>query len=151
ILALRPGTGELVWYYQTTPGDSWDYTATQPIVLADLEIGGRPRKVLLQAPKNGFFYVLDRETGELVSAGPFAKVTWARGVDSRGRPIETPEADYRGAGRWIAPGVFGGHNWHPMSFHPGTGLVYLPAQELPAFYKLAPRFAPEKDVMNTGI
>ena len=151
ILALRPATGELVWHYQTTPGDSWDYTATQSIVLADLEIEGRPRKVLMQAPKNGFFYVLDRGTGELISAKPYVHVTWARGIDARGRPIETPEADYRDAGRWISPGVFGGHNWHPMSFHPGTGLVYLPTQEMPAFYKLDPHFAPEQGAMNTGI
>jgi len=151
ILALRPATGELVWHFQTTPGDSWDYTATQPILLADLEIDGRARKVLMQAPKNGFFYVLDRSSGEFLSARPFAKVTWASGVDARGRPIETPEADYRGGGRWLSPGVFGAHNWHPMSFHPGTGLVYLPAQEMPAFYKLDPAFAPEKNAMNTGI
>jgi len=151
ILALRPATGELVWHFQTTPGDSWDYTATQSIVLADLEIDGRLRKVLMQAPKNGFFYVLDRTNGEFLSARPFAKVTWARGVDARGRPIETPEADYRGAGRWLSPGVFGAHSWHPMSFHPGTGLVYLPAQEMPAFYKLDPAFAAEKNAMNTGI
>jgi len=151
ILALRPATGELVWHFQTTPGDSWDYTATQSIVLADLAIDGRPRKVLMQAPKNGFFYVLDRATGEFLSARPFAKVSWASGVDARGRPIETPEADYRGAGRWLSPGVFGAHNWHPMSFHPGTGLVYLPAQELPAFYKLHPAFAAEKNAMNTGL
>jgi len=151
ILALRPETGELVWYFQTTPGDSWDYTATQSIVLADLEIGGRARRVLMQAPKNGFFYVLDRESGEFLSARPYVPVTWASGVDAKGRPIETPEADYRGAGRMISPGVFGGHNWHPMSFHPGTGLVYLPTQRMPAFYKLDPSFAPERGAMNTGL
>ncbi len=151
ILALRPATGELVWHFQTTPGDSWDYTATQPIVLADLEIEGRARKVLMQAPKNGFFYVIDRVTGEFISARPFVKVTWASGVDASGRPLETPDADYRDAGRWISPGVFGGHSWHPMSFHPGTGLVYLPAQEMPAFYKLHPAFAAERNAMNTGL
>ena len=151
ILALRPETGELVWHFQTTPGDSWDYTATQSIVLADLEIDGRARRVLMQAPKNGFFYVIDRETGEFLSAKPFVPVTWASGVDARGRPLETPVADYRGAGHWISPGVFGGHNWHPMSFHPGTGLVYLPTQRMPAFYKLDPGFAPEHNAMNTGL
>ncbi|MHA7838599.1 MAG: outer membrane protein assembly factor BamB family protein, partial [bacterium] len=95
ILALRPETGELVWHYQTTPAESWDYTATQSLILADLEIDGRMRRVLMQAPKNGFFYVLDRATGELLSATPFAEVTWASGVDPEtGRPIETGEGDY---------------------------------------------------------
>ena len=81
ILALRPETGELVWHYQTTPGETWDYTATQSLILADLEIDGRPRRVLMQAPKNGFFYVLDRTTGELLSADPFVEVSWASHVD----------------------------------------------------------------------
>src|SRR5690606_22102228 len=93
IVALRPDDGELVWYYQTTPGDTWDFTATQHLMLADLEIGGEPRKVIMQAPKNGFFYVLDRETGEFISAEPYTEVTWATGVDPEtGRPIEVPGA-----------------------------------------------------------
>jgi PQQ-dependent dehydrogenase (methanol/ethanol family) len=151
ILALRPATGELVWHFQTTPADTWDYTATQPIVLADLELDGRVRKVLMQAPKNGFFYVLDRETGEFLSGTPLVKVTWASGLDARGRPHEEPAADYRGAGGWVSPGVFGGHNWHPMSFSPQTGLVYIPAHEMPAYYKPDPNFAPERGTMNTGM
>ena len=111
ILALNPEDGELVWYYQTTPGDDWDYTATQPIMLLDLEIGGRGRQVLVQAPKNGFFYVLDRRTGELISAEAFADdLTWASGIDMEtGRPIETPEARYgltgRGSGWPLPPAV----------------------------------------------
>ncbi|MDQ3439188.1 MAG: PQQ-dependent dehydrogenase, methanol/ethanol family, partial [Planctomycetota bacterium] len=89
ILALRPDTGELVWHYQTTPGETWDYTATQHMILAELTVGGRVRKVLMQAPKNGFFYVLDRATGELISAAPYTDVTWATGIDMKtGRPIE---------------------------------------------------------------
>jgi PQQ-dependent dehydrogenase (methanol/ethanol family) len=151
ILALRPATGELVWYFQTTPGDTWDYTATQHILLADLEIDGRTRKVLMQAPKNGFFFVLDRTNGEFISARPFVKTTWAAGISDQGRPIEAVEGDYRGAGRWIWPGPFGGHSWHPMSFHPGTGLVYLPAQEMPSFYKLDENFKPEPGALNTGL
>jgi len=151
ILALRPATGELVWHFQTTPGDSWDFTATQPILLADLELDGRPRKLLMQAPKNGFFYVLDRETGEFLSGTPFVNVTWASGLDPRGRPLEAPAADYRGGGALISPGPFGGHNWHPMSFSPRTGLVYLPTQDLPGYYKPAPGFVPERGAMNTGI
>jgi PQQ-dependent dehydrogenase (methanol/ethanol family) len=130
ILALRPSTGEIVWHFQTTPADSWDYTATQHIVLADLMIEGRERKVLMQAPKNGFFFVLDRETGEFISGKGFVDMNWATGLDARGRPIESPLANYRDELRLISPSSIGGHNWHPMSFHPGTGLVYIPALEL---------------------
>jgi PQQ-dependent dehydrogenase (methanol/ethanol family) len=130
ILALRPDTGELVWHYQTTPGDNWDYTAVQHMILADLEVGGRARKVLMQAPKNGFFYVLDRATGELISAKPYAVVNWASEVDpATGRPVETDHSNYRDEDRMILPGPYGGHNWHPMSFSPQTGLVYLPAMD----------------------
>jgi len=132
ILALRPATGELVWHFQTTPADSWDYTSTQQIVLADLEIEGRTRKVLMQAPKNGFFFVLDRETGEFISGAPYVAVTWAEGLDPTGRPIESPQADYSEQAKLIRPSTLGGHNWHPMSFHPGTGLVYIPALEIAA-------------------
>jgi quinohemoprotein ethanol dehydrogenase len=130
ILALRVDTGELAWHYQTTPGDSWDYTAVQQLTLADVTIGGRERKVVMQAPKNGFFYVLDRLTGELLSAEPYAKVTWASGVDMRtGRPIETRQARYGSALTTIQPGPGGAHNWQPMSYNPQTGLVYIPAVE----------------------
>jgi quinohemoprotein ethanol dehydrogenase len=130
ILALDPDTGALVWYYQTTPGDTWDYTATQHILLADLAIGGRQRQVLMQAPKNGFFYVLDRRTGELLSAAPFVDVTWATRVElATGRPVEREGADYRRAPFLARPAPLGGHNWQPMSFNPVTGLVYIPAQD----------------------
>jgi quinohemoprotein ethanol dehydrogenase len=132
ILALRPDTGELVWHYQTTPGDSWDYTAVQQMILTTLEIGGKPRKVILQAPKNGFFYILDRATGELLSAKPFVTVNWAKEVDMKtGRPVENPEARELDPAKMFIqqPGPLGGHNWQPMSYHPGTGLVYIPAQE----------------------
>lgn len=130
ILALRPRTGELVWYYQTTPGETWDYTATQHMILADLEIEGEERQVLMQAPKNGFFYVLDRATGELISAEPFVPINWASHVDMEsGRPVEVPEARYVEASYVMTPGVLGGHNWHPMSYSPEVGLVYIPAQE----------------------
>ncbi len=135
ILALRPDTGELVWHYQTTPGDSWDFTATQHMILADLPWHGRVRKLLLQAPKNGFFYVLDRETGELLSATPFARVTWADRVDlASGRPVETGAGDYAEHPAFIRPGSLGAHNWQPMAFHPGTGLVYIPAQDVAGYY-----------------
>ena len=128
ILALRPDTGKLVWYYQTTPGEHWDYTATQQMILTDLDWKGSRRKVLLQAPKNGFFYVLDRATGELLGAKKFVHVSWASHVDlDSGRPVEREEAHWSKKDAMVAPAPPGGHNWHPMSFHPGTGLVYLPA------------------------
>jgi quinohemoprotein ethanol dehydrogenase len=130
ILALRVDTGELAWHYQTVPGDSWDYTAVQQLTLAEITIGGRERRVVMQAPKNGFFYVLDRLTGELLSAEPIAKITWASGVDLKtGRPIETKHARYKDALVTIEPGPGGAHNWQPMSYNPRTGLVYIPAVE----------------------
>lgn len=151
ILALRPATGELVWHYQTTPGDNWDYTATQHMILADLEIGGRLRKVLMQAPKNGFFYVLDRESGELLSAKPYVKLTWARGVDPKtGRPVEVREADYGKEPAYIWPSPLGGHNWQPMSFNPATGLVYLPVNDLPGVHALDPKWRHRSGSWNTG-
>ena len=152
ILALRPDTGELIWHYQTTPGDTWDYTATQHMILADLQIGGRQRKVLMQAPKNGFFYVLDRATGELISAEPYVEVTWARGIDKKtGRPIEKPEARYKTSHSLQKPGPFGGHNWMPMSFNPQTGLVYIPAQETAWLYLTDAKFKYKPGAWNLGI
>jgi quinohemoprotein ethanol dehydrogenase len=129
ILAVKAATGQLAWYFQTTPGDSFDYDATQPLILADLTIKGRPRKVLLQANKNGFFYVLDRRTGEFLSATPFVGgITWATGVDPKtGRPIEAPGVGDANP-KMVSPDGNGGHNWNPMAFHPGTRLVYLPAR-----------------------
>ncbi|RYF94462.1 MAG: PQQ-dependent dehydrogenase, methanol/ethanol family [Caulobacteraceae bacterium] len=136
IVALKPETGEYVWHYQTTPGESWDYTATQHIVLADISIGGQPRKVLMQAPKNGFFYVLDRTNGKLISAEKYVSaVNWATGIDKvTGRPIEAPGARYEKTLHLSNPGPLGAHNWHPMAFSPKTGLVYIPAQEIPFPY-----------------
>ncbi|MEJ1968501.1 MAG: PQQ-binding-like beta-propeller repeat protein [Rhizomicrobium sp.] len=144
VVALKPETGELVWYYQTTPGDDWDYTATQHIVLADIMIDGAMRKVLMQAPKNGFFYVIDRTTGKLISAQPYTAITWAKGVDmATGRPIETPGVRYARNPSVQIPGPVGAHNWQPMAFNPQTGLVYIPvidnsfiyAQNKPLQYK----------------
>ncbi len=131
ILAIRPDTGRLAWHYQTTPGDQWDFTATANMVLADLDIGGRRRKVLMQAPKNGFFYVLDRETGELLSAEKYVPTTWAERVDLKtGRPVLSAAADYTKARALLFPSPYGGHNWQPMAFSPKTGLVYIPAQDI---------------------
>ncbi len=131
IVALRPDSGEYVWHYQTTPAETWDYTATQQITLAELEIDGKVRKVLMQAPKNGFFYVLDRATGEFLSGDAFVKLNWALGMDESGRPIPNPEARYDQTGGLfvVSPGPGGAHNWHSMSYSPQTGLVYIPMQE----------------------
>jgi quinohemoprotein ethanol dehydrogenase len=129
ILAVRAETGEQVWYYQVTPGENWDFDATQPLMQADLTIGGRPRKVLMQASKNGFFYVLDRETGQFISATRFVDVTWATGVDSvTGRPIESSSARAGMQAVLVSPDPEGAHNWYPMALNPGTGLVYLGAR-----------------------
>ncbi|QQS49559.1 MAG: PQQ-dependent dehydrogenase, methanol/ethanol family [Acidobacteriota bacterium] len=152
ILALKPDSGELVWHYQTTPGDSWDYTATQHMILADLQIDGKSRKVLMQAPKNGFFYVIDRQTGELISAEPFVQVTWAKGVDRKtGRPIENPGVRYEVSPIPQKPAPLGAHNWQPMSFNPRTGLVYIPAQETEFYYAQDRNFKYRPGTWNTGV
>ncbi len=151
ILALKPETGQMVWYYQTTPGENWDYTTTQHMILADLTIDGVDRKVIMQAPKNGFFYVLDRETGELLSAHQYAKVTWATHVDmTSGRPVEVPEQYYSDAPKEIFPGPGGAHNWHPMAFNPGTGLVYIPVHDNSFVYNHDPEYEYINGNWNTG-
>jgi quinohemoprotein ethanol dehydrogenase len=151
ILALRPDTGELVWHYQTTPADNWDYTAVQHIMLADLTLDGQPRKVLMQAPKNGFFYVLDRATGELLSAKNYVEVTWATHVDMKtGRPVETPLANYDAATQTIKPSPLGGHNWQPMSFNPKLGLVYIPANDIAWAFGLEKNFVYRPGGWNNG-
>lgn len=135
IVALDADTGKYVWHYQTTPGETWDYNSAMDIELADLNINGKVRPVILHAPKNGFFYVIDRETGKLISAENFVKVTWADHVDlATGRPIETENARYTDGPALIRPFSGGGHNWHAMSFSPKTGLVYLPTMDQPAMY-----------------
>jgi quinohemoprotein ethanol dehydrogenase len=135
IVALNPDTGTYVWHYQTTPGDTWDYTATQHMILAELPLDGRKRKVIMQAPKNGFFYVLDRQTGEFISAAPFATTTWATHVNVHtGRPVETPNARYIKKPEVVLPGPDGAHNWQPMTYNPQTKLVYIPAAALPFAY-----------------
>jgi quinohemoprotein ethanol dehydrogenase len=135
IVALDADTGALKWYYQTTPGDNWDYTAVQDIALADMQVDGEMKKVLLQAPKNGFFYVIDRENGKLLRANKYATVTWATHVDlDTGRPVENPDLDYTKHEKWVLPGPLGAHNWQPMSVDVDAGLVYLPAQDNPLIY-----------------
>jgi len=131
IVALNPDTGKYVWHYQETPGDNWDYTATQPMILADIKVAGKPRKVILHAPKNGFFFVIDRTNGKFISAKNFVDVNWASGYDKNGRPIEIAAARENTKPGDSVPGPFGAHNWHPMSYSPQTGLAYLPAQNIP--------------------
>jgi len=134
ILAVNPDTGRLAWHYQVAPGDAWDYDDTQPVILTDLKIGGANRKVLMQAAKTGFFYVIDRKTGELLSAEKFVPVTWAERVDLKtGRPVVAAGAhDFKNNfnGKvFMHPSSMGGHNWNPMSWDPQTGLVYIPEIE----------------------
>ncbi|GGC84647.1 PQQ-dependent dehydrogenase, methanol/ethanol family [Chelatococcus reniformis] len=131
IVALNADTGQYAWHYQETPADDWDYTATQTLILADLQINGAPRKVIMHAPKNGFFYVIDRASGQFISAKNFVDVNWAKGYDDKGRPIETADARGRDKSTEAIPGPYGAHNWHPMSFNPQAGLAYIPAQNIP--------------------
>jgi quinohemoprotein ethanol dehydrogenase len=131
LVALNPDTGAYVCHYQEVPGDNWDFTATQHIILADLKIDGRDRKVMLHAPKNGFFYVVDRTNCGFISADNFVHANWAEGYDANGRPIENPAARSKTEAFEAVPNAAGAHNWHPMSFSPETGLVYIPAQGIP--------------------
>ncbi|KZX60552.1 alcohol dehydrogenase [Halioglobus sp. HI00S01] len=151
IVAVRPDTGEYVWHYQTTPGETWDYTATQHIILADMEIDGKTRKVLMQAPKNGFFYVLDRTDGSLISAQNYIDLNWATHVDlETGRPVEVEGARYVDNPYMVTPSYLGGHNWHPMSFSPDTGLVYIPVLDFSATYGQPEEFVYRPGFVNTG-
>jgi len=176
IVALNPNDGRYVWHYQTTPGDTWDYTATQHLILADLNIDGATRKVIMQAPKNGFFYVIDRTNGEFISAENYVPVTWASGIDATtGRPIETENARYQAPNPLASltpeeqlaalkslsqqelenafhkPGPLGGHNWHPMSYNPQTGLVYIPALDMPFAYGNEPAYEYQDGRWNLAI
>ena len=154
IVALNPATGAYKWHYQTTPGESWDYTATQPIMLADLQYPTGKRRVVMQAPKNGFFYVLDARTGRLLSAEKYSPLNWATGVDLKtGRPIEVDAARYEITQRPVimAPGALGMHNWHPMAFHPKTGFVYIPVTVNNAPYSGPKEFKENLTGWNTGV
>ena len=135
VVALNADTGEYIWHYQTTPGESWDFNSTMDMVLATIAIDGKPRKVLMHAPKNGFFYVIDRQTGKLISAKKISKVTWADHIDlATGRPVEIRGARYENGEALIWPGSGGAHNWQPMAFSADTGLVYIPAREMAGYY-----------------
>jgi quinohemoprotein ethanol dehydrogenase len=148
IVALNADTGAYVWHYQATPGEEWDYDAVQQLILADLTIDGKRRKVLMQANKNGFFYILDRSTGRLISAKAFVPINWASGVDAKtGRPIEHSNIRYSDTGKPIQmmPGPDGAHSWHAMAYNPKTRLVYIPTQEI------AKQFTPIEDFETAPI
>jgi quinohemoprotein ethanol dehydrogenase len=131
MVALDADTGEYKWHYQYNPGESWDYNSTMDMTLADLTIDGKPRKVVMSAPKNGFFYVIDRTNGKLISAEKIAKVTWASKIDlTTGRPVENPAARFENGTTFeLWPGNNGAHSWMPMAYSPKTGLVYIPKRE----------------------
>ena len=153
IVALRPDTGEYVWHYQSTPGENWDHTATQQITIADLTIDGRKRHVLMQLPKNGFFYVIDAATGKLISAKNVTEIAWATHVDiATGRPVENPAARYDVTGKPFVSthNPMGVHTWHSMSYSPQTGLVYLPIHGTPFVFGRPESFNPTGMAMNTG-
>lgn len=153
IVAVEPDTGKYKWHFQTTPGDNWDYTATQTIILADLPVGenGALRRVAMQAPKNGFFYVIDAATGEFISGKGFVPQNWTTGLDETGRPIEIAAARYSETPYFQTPGALGAHNWHPMAFNPDLNLAYIPAQEIPQAYVDDPNFERRTAKWNTGV
>jgi quinohemoprotein ethanol dehydrogenase len=153
IVAVDADSGEYRWHYQVVPGENWDYTCTQQMTLAELDINGVATPVIMQAPKNGFFYVLDRRDGKFISANNYVPVNWALGVDpTTGRPRENRELAYDNyRGQLIRPAHFGAHNWQPMSYSPVTGLVYLPAQDTNWFYARADRYEHRDNAMNLGL
>ena len=153
IVAINPNDGKYIWHYQTTPRENWDYTATQQLILAELTIKGEERKIIMQAPKNGFFYVLDRVTGELLSAEKFGHVTWATHVDmATGRPVESEFADYqKNGGSYLWPSPFGAHNWQPMSYSQKTGYIYIPVQSFPAYFTGQKEVRYLENRWNTGV
>lgn len=152
IVAVRPDTGEYVWHYQETPNDGWDYTSTQHIILADIAWQGALRKVILHAPKNGFFFVIDRVTGQFLSAIPYyPRLNWALGYDSNGRPIENKAVDYKDKPALIRPSPLGAHNWQPMSYSEQTGLVYIPMIDSLFQYARDDDARFNKGLWNTGM
>jgi quinohemoprotein ethanol dehydrogenase len=151
VVALDATTGAYRWHYQEVPGEEWDYDCTESMILADLTIDGKPHKVLLHAPKDGYFYVLDRQTGKVLSARNYVPVNWSRGIDpSTGAPQVEPQARYGADPVLITPGPGGGHNWFPMAFSPKTGLAYFPAYEQWMVYAMAPQFKPQPFRSNSG-
>lgn len=132
-LAFDADTGKIVWHYQMTPAEVWDFDGVNEAILADMSIGDQKVSTLMKADRNGFFYVLDRKDGKLISAQPFVNVNWAKGIDkTTGRPIEDPAKRPRlnKMAKDVCPNFFGGKNWEPMSYSPQTGLVYIPTNNM---------------------
>jgi quinohemoprotein ethanol dehydrogenase len=155
IVAVKPDTGEYVWHFQETPEDRWDFDSNQQIIAANMKVNGADTRVLLHAPKNGFFYVLDAKSGKFISGKPFAAVTWAKGLDPvTGRPDVNPEARYEKTGKPFVslPGAVGAHSWTPMAYSPKTGLVYIPANQAAQPYNAAaPDWKPTKVGFQLGL
>src|SRR5579871_377369 len=151
ILAVRGATGKMVWYYQEVPGDDWDYDSIADLMLADLTINGKQRKVIMHAPKDAFFYVLDRLTGEVISADPITKISWATGMDAKGHPTVNPAARYKTTTVSVMPGPSGGHVWPPWSYNPATGLVYIPGTAGGSYtYEADPNYKPQPTDIGVG-
>jgi len=151
IVALHADTGKYAWHYQMVPGEDWDYTCTSSIIQAELTIKGRKRQVLMQAPKNGFFYVLDRKTGKFLSAAKFVPVNWAKRIDPRtGKPDVDMSKHYTTDPVLLMPGPGGGHNWFPMAYSPNTRLAYLPTYESGLVYAYDPNWKPQPFRSNSG-
>jgi quinohemoprotein ethanol dehydrogenase len=154
IIAVNADTGAYVWHYQEVPGEEWDYDATSPLMLADLEISGKARRVLMQAAKDGFFYVWDAKTGKLISAKSFVTTTWASAVDIHtGQPVFNKQARYDETGQAfiVQPGGQGAHSWHPFSYNPETGLVYFSAIETSTAVRTAAHFVARPMSANVGL
>jgi alcohol dehydrogenase (cytochrome c)/quinohemoprotein ethanol dehydrogenase len=154
IVALNADTGAYVWHFQVNPGEEWDYDAVGQLTLADLKIGGKTRKVIMQANKNGFFYVLDRKTGQFIDAKQYVPQNWADGLDPKtGRPIEHKDIRYSTTGKAVVmmPGPDGAHSWHPMAYNPKTGLVYIPAQEIGKSFTPVKDFKTSEMGWNLGV
>jgi PQQ-dependent dehydrogenase (methanol/ethanol family) len=153
IVALDARTGEYRWHYQEVPDDAWDYDAAEDMILADLRIDGAERPVLMQAAKDGFFYVLERKTGRLLSATAYVEgITWARGIDkATGRPLVDPAANYAQGPFTGSPGPAGAHSWRPTSYDPLTGFVYIPASEAPFQFAGAGSYKFQDGVDDIGI
>jgi quinohemoprotein ethanol dehydrogenase len=150
IVALHAADGSYAWHYQMVPGEEWDWTCTSSIITADLTIDGRPRKVLMQAPKNGFFYVLDRATGEFISAKNHVMQNWNEGFDAKGRPTVSDAVRYTTDPALVMPGPGGAHNWFPMAYSPRTKLAYFPTYQSGFVYARAPNWTPQPLRSNSG-